>query len=360
MSDPKIKVQSRRKRPVTLDDIAERAGVTKTTVSQVLSNYPKARFSDQTRKRILALAERMNYRPNFFASQVRVAHRKLIMLCVTVLDDAFAGAVASSFEGEAGCKEYNTIVSSLRGKEHVDFIANAVGSHGILQMAVVGYSSIGMLPDALLVDLAKRNTDIVTIARPSPSPLISEITYDNATAVRNLVDRVVLPGMERIWLLRGPKSGSAGDVVGQRNDIAAHYLREKGLNNKIVFISPIEAETSFLSGQRTVEKALVTQHAPDIILAFSDHHALGCIHALSDAGYEVGRDVAVTGFNDLPTSAFMRPTLTTVRVPMETMGSQAAQILMELNEGRRTEPARILLPTEFMERESGRWQKQRA
>ena len=337
---------------ITLDDVAAAAGVTKTIVSQVLRDVPYARCRPSTRKRILAKAKKLNYRPNFFASQIRGERRKVVMLGVATLDDPFSGAVSAAFEHEVSSQGYSLIMGAMQGKKNSEFVESVVGKHGVLLVAVVGYASMEILPDEMLVDLAERGVHVVTIARPAPSPVVSEITYDNEAAIGGLLDAVVRPGMDRIWLLGTTTPRAPWDVGAIRNGAALRHLVGMGLGEKVTLVESGPPEINIWEGFRTVERGLALHSRPDLVVCTSDHLALGCIHALEDAGLEVGRDVAVTGFNDQPMSAFMRPQLTTVYVPMAEMGTQAARLIMDLNEGRRKDPVSMILETEVKLRES--------
>jgi LacI family transcriptional regulator len=352
-------MKRRFKRPPTLDDIAARAGVTKTVVSQVLRDVPGVRFSAATRQRVIDTAKKLNYRPNFFATQIRAPFRKLIALCVDVLDDPFAGAIADAFENEAALQGHLVMGMTPRQADGASLVEQAVGRHGILSLAVVGYSTRVALPDELLVHLARQDVRVVTIGRPAPDPLVAEVTYDNEDGVRQMVERVVRPEMKHVWLM-GLGSGPfdpvrAQSVDGLRSQWAAQVMKSMGWKKKIVALACAEAESNFLSGYRATARELASGRRPDAVLCFADQHALGCIHALADAGLTVGRDVAVSGFNDQPMSAYMMPPLSSVRVPVSDLGRHAALIMTSQERPNRSKPIRVMLPATFIPRASTGW-----
>jgi LacI family transcriptional regulator len=138
--------------------------------------------------------------------------------------------------------------------------------------------------------------------------------------------------------------------------IAATYqaLRSTRPEVEIVTLQESGGPSSMHSTQRTIEEALRQHPAPDAVICTADQPALGAMRALAQAGLRVGHDVAVTGFNDDPMSAFLTPSLTTVRIPVETLGKQGARLLMDLYTHKQIEPVRIKVETTLMERESGR------
>jgi LacI family transcriptional regulator len=343
-----------------MDEIAAQAGVCKTVVSEVLRNVPGRRYSEATRKRVLEIAEKLNYRPNFFASQIRAPFRRLAALGVDALDDPFAGAIADAFRDEMASRNYHVVVFSPKSSGGANFLNDAVGKHGILLLSVVGYGSRESLPDAELLRIVRDGVKVVTIGRPAPGPEVSEVTYDNEGGVRQMIDGVIRPDMKRIWLLgrAGPeREETSADIAGLRCQWAEKYLRAKKWADKVWVMRTERAESNFIFGQQCVERALAGGDKPDAVLCFADQVALGAIRAFYAAGLEVGRDVAVCGFNDQPMSAFMRPSLSSVRIPVHEMGRRAGQVMADLSEGRLKSAARICLSTTFMERESSRWRK---
>jgi LacI family transcriptional regulator len=343
-------------RACTLSDVAVRAGVTVTAVSQILRKVAGARFSEATRRRVEAAARELDYRPNFFAAQVRATGRRLAMLCVHELDDPFAGAIAGNFEHEMAERGCNLVLAALNRKRGLDFIQGAVGSHGILQLGVVGYASAKILTDKWLREISRQGVRIVTILRPSPSPAIAEVSCDQAGVLRELVARTLRPGMRRVWLLGMARRRPAPwDAAAQRGAFVARHLNEIGFAGEVVPVAVDNTGGNIEGAWQAVEQALRVQAPPDAVFCFADHHALGSMRALAARGLVVGRDVAVTGFNDQPMSAFLQPALTTVRIPVAELGRQAARVLLDWENGGPARAARVALAAEVVERESGRW-----
>lgn len=337
---------------VTLRDIAERAGVSVAVVSQVLRDLPAAqRFRPETRNRIVQAAADLDFKPNFFAARIQGQNRKVVMLCVGALYDPYAGAIAHAFGNAISEQGYSLLVSALDRKESAAFIQDAVGPHGILMLAVVGYSSRSMLPDPLLETFARHGVHVVTIGRPAPTNKISEVTYDNRAAMENVVAHLPQTA-QRIWLLGKPETEDPAGAAPPRCVATVEAIARLRPTARVSTIEEVPAATSAESSRLTIEAALRTFPPPDAVICFYDQSALGVIRALTQAGLQVGRDVAVTGFNDDPVSAFLSPPLTTVRIPVEELGRRAAQVLIDRFSKRLRSPARIKVETTLMERES--------
>ena len=128
---------------VILDDIAKRAGISKAAVSEILRNHPNAkRFRKETREKVHLIAQEMNYKPNFFTSQIRRKNRKLIMLCLHRLSDPYVSCIAETFEHVLAGRGYNLLVSPSANRRDVEFYENVLGQHGIMGLVVVGSSTM--------------------------------------------------------------------------------------------------------------------------------------------------------------------------------------------------------------------------
>ncbi len=338
---------------VTLKEIAEVAGVTKTVVSEVLRDRPSARrFSAATRERVLKVAESLNYQPNFFAKQLMRQNRRTLMLALSSLNDTFVMPIAQGFEQAAAKRGYNVMFSILSHQQQADSFERVLGPQGILGLAVVAWSSAPYLSDARLTALAEAGVHIVTIGREvTTTAPICQIDYDNESAVRGVIDSLAAQGARRFWLVGRHRAGNdAGGIITLRCEMAAAYLAGLGLPEpRVLEVAGHDPEAGFA----TVSEALAGTSAPEAICCGADPLAWGSCRALREHGLTVGVEVAVTGFNDSYGSAYMTPALTTVRIPAARMGAMAADMLIEDCQLEPRAERRRSVDTELIMRESG-------
>jgi DNA-binding LacI/PurR family transcriptional regulator len=233
------------------------------------------------------------------------------------------------------------------------FNESILGPHGIMALGVIGYASAPRLPKARLEELAAEGVRIVSIGRPVSSRLISQVLYDNTGGVRAAIDHLIALGARRVWLL-----GADGGTVDPHNvsmirlAAAARVLRRRSNVAPPVFLAPDVKLAARAGARRAVESALARNPPPDAIFCAADALACGCLRALENAGLRAGSDVAVIGYNDDPTSEYLSPALTTVRIPVEALGREGANLLIDAIEGRRPAGTRMTMKTELVIRQS--------
>ena len=168
--------------PATLEDIALATGYDKSTVSVALRKLPRAaRFSQDTRDRIQAAADRLGYRPNIFAQQLAGQRSRMLMLCVNYLRDPFAMQVAEGFESRAAELGMRVLITALQDRQNaLDLHRDVIGVQGVPAMALVGGDPT-KLNDAALRQLSDEGLKIMLVNRaiPAGSGSIGRVTADD-------------------------------------------------------------------------------------------------------------------------------------------------------------------------------------
>lgn len=338
---------------VTLEDIAKKAGVTKAVVSQILREHPDAvRFREETRQRVRQVAQELNYRPNFFASQIRASNRRLAMLCIKTFTDLYAGEVATAFEQALADRGYHAIVTAFNTQKNEELRDGILGPHGILGLAVVGYASGLWMDDERLDRLAAEGVSVVAIGRPVASDRVSRVVYDNDAGVIGAVDCLLQQGARRFWMVGEDHSPSSHfAVLRNRVRLAAEHATARGAESvRTLAVGPHSPET----GEQAILQALKDGARPDGVFCGGDLWALGTLRAFAQAGIRVGEEVAVIGFNDNQFAAYTNPSLTTVRIPAPDLGREGGALVVDMLEGSRPAGTMVCRPTELMLRESHR------
>lgn len=333
---------------VTQASIAQQLGMSKSTVSMILSNHPQAaRYSEGTRRRVLETAAQLNYRPDFFASQVRSSKRKMLALCLSRFQDSFGMGIADAFAQRASELGYQLLVTAANQSAHGQPpFGEIVGPHGVTALAIVGSWSEQVITDTQLIDLAQRGVSVTLIGRRLDHPAINYLTVDHYQGQRSAAAAVLARGAKNIWLLH---YGQTWSVARQRVAAVRAALAEQQLT---------PARTLAVDSSSINEAYLATQAAlresakPDAVVAIADNLAIGAMEALVEANLTPGKDVLVTGYDDTPLARVTRPRLASVRLPLRELGRQGADVLIEHYEGTQPAPSARLLPTEFIARAS--------
>ncbi|AHK28330.1 LacI family transcriptional regulator [Rhodococcus opacus PD630] len=327
----------------TLRLIADELGVHVSTVSRVLNGTtePGVRAaSAATTERIRALADSLGYRPNPHAASLRTNRSNLIGVLVPRLSDYVLATVYEGIEEaaeEAGLSTF--VTNSLDEPDN-----QSARTDMLLARRVDGLIFGDAHMDHRFLDsVAERGTPFVLVSRRSGE--YPSVTCDDRTggslAARHLLDR----GHERVGIIAGlPFASTTVD----RSGGFAETFAAAGC--------PVPEEdivyTGFdaAGGRLGAVELLAREPGLTAIFATNDFAAIGAYGALRDAGREVGRDVAVIGYNDIPLSAEITVALTTIRSPMHAMGRRSVQKLVELLGGAEVTSER--LAPELVERAS--------
>ena len=344
---------------VTLKDVASEAGVAKSVASVVLRGLPESKkYLVATQQRVIEAAEKLEYRPNFFASQLMPGKQRLMVLGLRYLQDSYASVIAEAYEKRAREHGFQVLLSVLHDEgDPAEFSREFVGKHGVTNAAYIG-DVAAESQEALVND----GVNVVLIGRKTRNPNISTVTADNykggMSAAKHLYDQ----GIKKLLVFSSVSPGLLFDAPSADWDgrIAAvmDYARDNGL--------PEPELRGFPAGQAMIRhvyealKQLLAQR-PDTegILAYSDTFALAAISALNELGLRAGHDVAVVGYDDSWHSSLNIPAITTVHQPMEEMGRIAADLLIQARNSNDFKPQQIVLPTELIVRESSLFCKTR-
>jgi DNA-binding LacI/PurR family transcriptional regulator len=325
---------------ITLQELAEHVRLTKGTVSAILNDSSVARTIPQrTKDRVFAAARDLNYRPNFFARNLRAKRTFAIGVITEEIGDAYGGMVISGIEAVLSREKYFFITAAHRHnlhnlEEYVTFLL-ARGVEGIITI------------DTIL----KHPLAVPTVAVAGHRPLkgVTNITLDHAQAAHLALSHLYDSGHRQIAILRGQSfSSDADDRWHSICDAAA------GLGIHIPAELAVELDTDDPSpemGYRLTKQLLSRGHFT-ALFAYNDISAIGAIRAVREAGLRVPEDISVVGFDDIREAAYHLPSLTTVRQPLRKMGEIAAQTLVDRIGGRNDYPSQILIDPELMVRES--------
>jgi LacI family transcriptional regulator len=326
----------------TIKDIATRARVTPSTVSEVLNG--KGRVSAPTRARVLAVAQAMGYRPNELARALRVRQTRTIGLVIPSVTNPFYPALARGAEDAAFAAGHDLLLcnSDRDPDKEQAYIASLLDKW--VDAIIFAAPIVG--PDDLLKARSRRAA-VVVMNASVPDPEVDEIWVDYRDAARSAVEFLVDLGHERIGFIGGPTAirRFADRLEGYRDVLAARGL----FRDRLVRIGGYDHDTGYVLGRALCE----LNPRPTALFCANDVIALGALAAAIDLGLQVPRDLSIVGFDDIPLASVIRPQLTTVRQPSYEAGKLAAELaLARVSGGPHRPKQRRYLATELIVRTS--------
>src|SRR5271155_640855 len=325
-----VKRASGKNQTVTMRDVAEDSGFSPATVSIVLNNAPLARYiAPATKKRIEEVARKLGYRPNAMARFLRSKRSHSVGVMFFDITDPFCTLVLRGIENGLYQSSYVPIFADAHNQRNrfERYLEMLLERHVEALIVVANWLFVDI---QLLGDLSKRNIPAATIGWELPGNTINSVMVDNEAGARLALEHLYQLGHRKIAFIRGPKMLIDS---GPRWRGIQKFAQSAGLEIDAALIEvlpeSLDPNSSFESGFRFAEDLLQRKKRFTALMAFDDLAALGAIRALTKAGVKVPEQCSVTGFDDVAMAALSAPSLTTVRQPLEAMGTNAVNIVME-------------------------------
>jgi len=335
------KTNSPGKSNITLKTLGDYLNLTPGTVSAVLNNSAASRsIPEHTKKRIIAAAQKLNYKPNYFARSLRGKRTHTIGVIAEEIGDAYGSMFISGIEQHL--RENNFLFLTVIHRHDPKLLQTY--SQMLMSRGVEGFITV----DTSIT--AKPSVPTVAVAGHQTLPGVTNIILDHKRAARLALEHLQELGHEQIAFLRGQVFSSDSAVRWAAICQVAEELR--------IAIDPeltiqIDSTDSSPNVGYPFAKQLLARGRPFTgLLAYNDISAIGAIWAFREAGLRVPKDISIVGFDDIPAAAFANPRLTTVRQPLVRMGQIAARTLIEQIEGRGEYLPEIAIEPEFVVRES--------
>ncbi len=330
---------------LTLEDIAKRCGVSRSTVSRVINNHPNV--SDKVRKRVQKEIKNTGFRPHA-AARALVSQRSWTVGLVlprsvnSFFTDPYYPRLIQGIAQGCNQLKYTLGLYLITDSEDEEEIFPRLSRSGSLDGILFQSDQIG---DQLIDRLAQSGIPLVIIGRPFHNDNISYIDIDNISAAIMAVNHLVSLGYQRIGTITGPLNTTVG--IDRKNGYR-QALQEHGFSVDEDLV--VEGDFTEDKGYAGMLKILPAQ--PDAVFVASDQMAIGAIRALREKGLRVPEDVAIIGFDDLPLSNSADLHLTTVHQPVYQFGVKAVEFLNDLIITGTTPPRHIIMGTELVVRES--------
>lgn len=337
------------KKRATIKDVAAQAGVSYQTVSRVINNQPGV--TESTRSKVQQAIEALDYRPNLAARTLPRRRSHIIGLIIPyeadyLFRDPHLLAQISGIDAEANARGYNLLLSTAGGADsgleaYERFIRNQVAD-GALVIETRALQEGNQL-------LTQHKYPYVCLGYDLSNSNAHFVHYDDKAGATTATRHLIKKGHRRIGVINGPFFNEVAWLK-ERLEGYRQALAEANIPFDPALV--VSGDYTRYSGQLATDQLLKLSSPPTAIFAFNDRMAMGAIWALRAAGLQVPQDVAVVGFDDIPTAADFTPSLTTVKQPGKKLGQVATQLLFKLIAGDPVAEREIVLPAELIVRQS--------
>lgn len=317
---------------VSIKDVAKKANVSISTVSNALNG--RANVSDETRQRVIEIANDMNYYPNTMARNLKVKKTKTIAFCFSEFDRNFYFQIIKGINDCVVNHGYDLIICAHHSIEK--FLRN-----GFVDGALVNDKNVS---DELILSTASQELPIVVLDRELKGDHIYPVVVDNYLAMETLVKDLLIKGYKNFAYVSGVEHT-------QDNIERFEGMRDTLRDHDIPFLQKHYHHGDFteLSGYQAARLMMISKDIPEVVICANDDMAIGVVKAFKELGLKIPEDVSVIGFDDIELSSLLEPHLTTVSIPKYEWGIYAATILFRIlveNE-RHVVPNKIMAQTKW-------------
>jgi LacI family transcriptional regulator len=326
----------------TISDVARLAGVHPSTVSRALHRADLP-LSLETRRRVLAAVERLEYRPSAIARGLRLRRTRTLGMLVPDITNPFFPPIIRGAEEAARDRGYELVLCNTDDETEREKASLRVLRERQADGLLIATSRMA---DATLASVRRERFPFVLVNRGSRVAEDPAVEVNNARAAAEIVAHLALLGHTRIAHIAGPLGTTTG---AERSAGYRDALRTHGLHAEATLIAEAGAyseDAGYAAAKRLLEAA------PTAIFAANDLLALGALRAAREAGVRVPVDLSLVGINDIPMMSLLDPPLTTARVPQREMGAIAARILISLLEHEPVQERHVRLEAELVVRGS--------
>ncbi len=332
---------------LTLEEVGQLAGVSRSTVSRVVNGHPSV--STGVRERVWSVIRETGYQPHAAARSLVTRRTRIIGVIIPesvarLFVDPFFPLLLGGITATCNARGYHLMLSLFNGPANPEELYRRLVHSGHLDGVVVASAR---LDDPLVSRLLQDEVPFILVGR-HVDERVRYVDADNVRGACMAVEHLIRLGHRRIATITGPLSTPAGAdrLAGYRQALEASRL---ALCDDLV----VEGDFTKGSGATGMQRLLPSQ--PSAVFCASDFMAIGALEVIRDAGLRVPDDIALVGFDDVPVATAVEPALTTVRQPIEGLGTMAAELLLNLVENPPDGQApgqRIVLPAKLVVRDS--------
>ncbi|EAZ80467.2 LacI family DNA-binding transcriptional regulator [Algoriphagus machipongonensis] len=330
---------------VTMKEIAKKLGVSVSTVSRALKDSPE--LHPETKRKIVEMANEMNYQPNLLAQSLRISRTKTLGVIVPEITSHFFASCISGIQDQANVRGYNIMICQ---------------SNENLELEIANIKTlVATQVDALLISLSRetnhyehlfelynREIPFVLFDRVQEDIPVSKITFNDVGGAYQVTKHLLEMGCKRVMYVSGPEDLY---ISKKRKEGYLKALKDFGIKEEKELIKVTDLTTE--GNIKIAEEVLEMENKPDGVFCIFDPVAMDVMTLWKSKGVKIPEDIALAGFTNNPTSAVVEPALTTVSQPGYEMGKLAVSHLLDQLDGIASDdPISIVLETTLVPRKS--------
>jgi len=307
---------------VSIKDIAKKAGVSISTVSYALNGNSKV--TEETSARILKIASELNYVPNAAARTLKKRVSKIIGVYLTDFSGAFYGEVLQGMKEVLNKRGYDLIVCS------------GSYSHRWLPQRMIDGAIVldHSFASEELQQLADSGHKLVVLDRELHHPNVNQVLLDNKAGAALAAEYLIDQGHRKLYIVTGPK-----DSYDSKQRLAA--TKQTIERNSDVTYVEIQGNFNKDSGEQAAQQIMAEYEEPVAVFCLNDEMAIGMYNALEKAGFRIGEQVHIIGFDNIELTQYTQPRLATIDYSKRKWGALASEQIMKLIAGEAVEHERI-------------------
>ena len=327
---------------ITLKMVAERAGVSVNTASRAINN--KSDINEETKKKVLKIAQELGYVRNATAVALRTRKTRTIGVVIADNRNPFYAEVLNGMEEAAREKNYHIILANTQR----DYKKEEEAINLLLAKRVDGLLITPVQDrDDDIKNLINANIPFVVVGRDFENIEVDAVYNDEVKGGFLATEYLIKKGHKRIALINGflHKSPAKGRLEGYKKALNKYRI---SLDESLISVGDINIEDGHERTKQMLEKDLNFT----AIFVYNDMMAFGAMQAIKKKGLRIPEDIGLVGYDDIPFSSLISPSLTTIRLKKQDLGSESVELLLSRINDRRKKPKKVILDVELIVRET--------
>jgi len=327
---------------VTLRKVAEKAGVSVNTASRAINN--KSDINEETKKRVLQIAQELGYVQNATAVALRTKKTRTLGVAIADNRNPFYAEVLNGMEMSAREKNYHIILANTQR----DYKKEEEAINLLLTKRVDGLLITPVQDrDDDIKNLIDANIPFVIVGRDFENIEVDAVYNDEVKGGFLATEYLIKKGHKRVALINGflHKSPARGRLEGYKKALNKYRIP---LDDSLISVGDINMEDGHERTKQMLEKNIDFT----AIFAYNDMMAFGAMQAIKEKGLRIPEDIGLVGYDDIPFSSLISPSLTTIRLKKQELGAESVKLLLSRINGNRKKMKKIMLDVELQIRES--------
>lgn len=327
----------------TLKKLANELDLSVSTVSRILNG--KGRFPEETRRRVLTAAKKLDYAPNLYARSLREQSYRVIGLIVPNVTNPYYSSILEKIEEECRQAGYTLLINvsnyiESRAKDYVDYLmASRVGGMILASHDV----------DEEILHVLERGLHVVSLNEHRPDVHFSWVSIDNRRAMFDLTQYMINLRHSNIACLYGDRENMDDITAEMRKTGYLECMKQNGLEVREDML--IRAGLTYTAGKEAAGRLICRPQMPTAIVCHNNEVAAGAYDAFTEAGFEIPRDLSIGCFDSIIPTQVIGRRFTAIIQPLDAICHEAVQLLIREKTGEE-KPKRVRFPYEFVKGET--------